>query len=113
MILRTLDTLHLEMTMQCSQGTAEKLQSNQGSILPRLQAVETLMQEQNLAHKNKESLIATVQHVSPPRRVHQDHMVHQHNLYLGINNILYDCCMKTECKLSIVHLCGAQNGLPD
>ena len=48
-----------------------------------------------------------------PRRVHQDHMVHQHNLYLGINNILYDCCMKTECKLFIVHLCGAQNGLPD
>jgi len=56
MILRTLDTLHLEMTLQCSQGTAEKLQSNQGSILPRLQAVETLMQEQNLAHKNKKSL---------------------------------------------------------
>ena len=52
--------------MQCSQDTVEKLQSNQGSILPRLQAVETLMREQNLAHKNKESLIATVQPVSPP-----------------------------------------------
>ena len=52
------------MTIQCLQDTVEKLQSNQDSILLRLQAVETLMREQNLAHKNREP---TVQPVSPPR----------------------------------------------
>lgn len=63
MILRTLDPVHLEMTIQCLQDTVEKLQSNQDSILFRLQAVESLIREQNLAHKNKEP---TVQPVSPP-----------------------------------------------
>ena len=53
--------------MQCLQDKVEKLQSNQDSILLRLQAVETLIREQNLAHKNKDSLNATVQPVSPER----------------------------------------------